>query len=741
MPTSSGAASIALQISPDYIWATRQALNTISDPWTLLLVVLATLLSLFMGMIPGLGGVVALSLLIPLTFGMDPLLAFAVLSAATGGANFGGSVTSILINTPGKTGNAATLLDGYPMSRDGRAEEALGASATASAFGSFAGVTVTILSIPVMMFLVGLFGPPEIFWLALWGLAVVSVIVKGDVIGGLISASFGVIFAMHGATELTGIVRWDYGLLWMRDGMQFVPAVIGLFAVSEMIKLLAEGGSIATEDSTISDDEGGSDGEGNSDGERRTRWDGMRAVFKEKEVFVRSAFIGGFIGIIPGIGSSAANFIAYFHAVKTTRNPQAYGTGDVRGVIAPEASNDAKDGTSFIPTLAFGVPGSSSMAVLLGAFILHGIDPGPQFFEQNLDIIAVIIIAFVISNFLTSAIGLLGAEHLYKITELDIRYLAPFVITVAFFGAYAVNNNIYATVIMIFFGLLGYLFIKAEISRIPMILGMVLAPLIERNFFNAWRMSLGDPAIFVRSFTAIFLIGLIIVSLGLPWFKKGFQKLQGTMTDEESVTVDEDIKEAAEEAEEFEEKRKEKKLYPGSHWHYQLLFYVFMLGWATYMLAEVFTYDSFEDWFFPAFFLPAAIVLLSAYIFKHVYPEIWYRFLPEEGESRMESLFKGTSDRTLYEEQKIETVLFGWVILLAAGAFYLGMGLFLPIWLFAFLYYFTRNLTHSLVLTVVVIGFLWLLFIEILNMIIWTGRWQVLNPTEIINEFLVQLRN
>lgn len=732
-------ADAAMLLQVDYAGATQEAISTISDPWAFFLVVLATLLGLFMGMIPGLGGVVALSLVIPLTFGMDPIVAFAVLSAVTGGTNFGGSVTSILINTPGKSGNAATLLDGYPMSRDGRAAEAIGASATASALGSFAGIIVVIISIPVMMEILGLFASPEIFWLALWGLTVVSVVVKGAVLAGLISAAFGVIFAMHGVVEVTGQVRWDYGLLFMRDGMQFIPALIGLFAVSEMIKLVREGGTIAGED-----DGGGArgqDSDRNPDdrdptqdesvangGRKSTKWMGVKAVFVHRNIFWRSAFIGGLIGIIPGIGASAANFIAYFHAVKASPDPEMYGTGDIRGVIAPEASNDAKDGTAFIPTLAFGVPGSSSMAVLLGAFLLHGITVGPQLFQNELPIIAVIIVAFVISNFLTSAIGLLAAEQFYKVTQVDSRYLAPIILVIAFFGAYALDNNIYATFVMLFFGVLGYIMIKNEVSRIPMILGMVLGPLIENNFFRALSISQGDFTFLFRPYVTWVLIALIFVSLFLPWIQAAIRRYRGGMIDEESVTVDEEIQEELEEEPQEEDER---ALWPGRHRHYRFAFFGLLFVWAGYLLAEVVTYENFAEWFFPSLFIPLVMLLLGLQIFKMWRPDIWEIFLPAgSDEDSMVLLAGGESERTLYEQQKVELYMIGWATLLVAGSFYLGMGLMLPLFLFGFVYFFTRNVVHTILMTVGIVLFMYFLFIEALGMIIWTGRWDVFNPTE-----------
>lgn len=499
---------VVLQMALDDAFLT--GFQTVSNPINFLLIVAGVLLGMLMGILPGLGGTVTLALLIPLTFGMDPLVAFMLLTAALGGTNFGGSITSILINTPGSSPNAATILDGYPMARQGRAGEAIGASAMASATGAVFGIILLTASVPIMIEVILLFGPPEVFWLGIWGLTVIAVVVKGSVLSGLIAAGFGIIFALHGLNRMTANVRWEYGLTFMQDGMPLVPSLIGLFAVAEMIKLISEGGTIAddTEQATVT---GG-------------QWTGVRSVVTHRWLFLRSAFIGAVIGVIPGVGGAAANYIAYFQAVQTSPDPEKYGTGDVRGVIAPEASNDAKDGTGFLPTLGLGVPGSASMAILLGAFVLHGIQPGPLLFRDHLDIVTTIILALLISNILTSLIGIATANQLIRVTQIDVRLLAPAVLAIAFFGTYALNNNIFQTFIALLFGIIGFFMIKVNMSRIPMILGIVLGSIVERNFFRSLQISRGDYAVFIRSEVAVILILLVIASLMLPWIRAAIRK-------------------------------------------------------------------------------------------------------------------------------------------------------------------------------------------------------------------------
>lgn len=494
--------------------AVSNAAMTIADPIHLLLIFLMVLFGMFMGIMPGLGGVITLSLLIPLTFGMEPLVAFMLLAAALGATNFGGSISAILINTPGSSVNAATLLDGYPMSRQGRAAEALGAAATASALGAIFGLVILTLSIPVMLEILLLFSQVEIFWLGIWGVTIIAMIVRHSVVSGLISATFGFLFAMHGLNGLTANPRWVYGFTPMFDGLKLIPALIGLFAVAEMINLVSEGRTIAGKEmAEVAGDQ----------------WSGIRDVFDHKSVFFRSATIGVLIGMVPGVGGSAANYIAYFQAVQTADDPESFGTGDVRGVIASEASNDAKDGGGFLPTLAFGIPGSASMAVMLGAFSFHGIIPGPRFFSNNLDIVMVIILSLLMANILTSVVGLLFAKQLARVTRIDIHVLAPLVLAFAFFGSYALYNSMFDLVITLFFGLLGFVMLKVKMSRIPMILALVLAPIVEKNFFRSLQISGGDYAVFVRSPLSIFLVLLVLVSLFLPYIRSAIGQWKGAI--------------------------------------------------------------------------------------------------------------------------------------------------------------------------------------------------------------------
>lgn len=480
------------------------AANAVADPYSLLLILIAAICGVVVGMIPGLGSVVALALFIPLTFGMEPLVAFMVLAAVNGGVAQGGSVTAILLNTPGYSPNAATLLDGYPMTRQGRANEALGASATASALGAIVGISVLALSIPILMELVLLFGPPEVFWLGVLGITVVSSVVGDRVLSGLISGGLGLMFAMYGLNGVTAGHRWVFGIPSLLEGIPLIPPLIGLFAIAEMMHLVSEGTQITDKDVDI----GGG------------KWKGVKAVFKHKWLLLRSALVGTFIGIIPGVGGTTANFVAYFQAEKTVEDSSGFGDGDIRGVIASEASNDGKDGGGYVPTLGFGIPGSAAMVVLLTAFLLHGIQPGPLLIQDHLDIVAVIIIAGLLSNIISSTVVITLAERLVKVTQVDIHVLFPIVLAFTLIAAYADGNNIFFIWIALAFGLLGFVMKKVSMSRVPMILGFVLSPIIERNFFRSLQISRDQYGIFAQSNVAKVLIVLVVVSLFYPYIQQ-----------------------------------------------------------------------------------------------------------------------------------------------------------------------------------------------------------------------------
>jgi TctA family transporter len=429
--------------------------------------VAGTLIAMVVALLPGLSGTTLMALAIPLTLGWDPLHIMLLYGALLGGATFMGSVTAILLNIPGTAPNAATLIDGYPMAQQGLARTALAASATASALGSTFGVIVLIALVPVVALVIPLIGPAEYLLLALWGLIAIGTIIRGSVAKGLAAAGLGLLVSFIGLDPRTAVPRFTFGTLYLQDGLGVVPVFLGMFALAEAIDLSASG-RYTISGKTRLEELGGS------------IRDGIVAVFRHGGLFLRSSVIGSVVGMIPGLGGTVAAFIAYGEAARTDRNG-TMGSGDIRGVIAPEAANDAKDGGSLLPTLALGIPASSGTAVFLGVMAIHGIRPGQELLNDALPLTFAMIWALFLSNWITSIAGLSLVRPLSRLTIVRTRRLIPPIVVLALLGALAVNNRITDVWVALLFGVIGYLMKQHHWSRVAFVMALVLGPLFEQN--------------------------------------------------------------------------------------------------------------------------------------------------------------------------------------------------------------------------------------------------------------------
>jgi len=477
-------------------------------PQGMMFLALGVGIGLVFGVIPGLGGATAIALLIPLTYGMEPNLAITLFGGIMGSVAFGGSISAILLNTPGIAPNAATCFDGFPLARQGKAGMAIGAAATASSLGGLIGVAILVAVIPVAKQIVILFGPPEFFALAVLGLSAIALSTGGKFLRGLIAGGVGLALAFVGYDAVNGGTRFTGGWEYLFDGIRLVPALTGLFAIAEMINMTIKGGTIAGQDTRNI---------------KITRVsDGIKAVFGHYPVLLRGSAIGAFIGAIPGVGGTVAAFLSYASTVQSDRNPESYGKGNIRGVIAPEAANNAKDGGALIPTLAFGIPGSAEMAVFLGVLVLHGLEPGPLMLIEHQGVVFSLIVALAISAVLASAIGLILARPLALITLVDVQILAPVVVSVAVVGVYALHSSMGDVVVTILFGMVGFLMIRFDYPRITLVIALVLGELAERSYHQAIMIGDGNPAIFLHRpislalFVIVFAI-LIAPTLRLLW--------------------------------------------------------------------------------------------------------------------------------------------------------------------------------------------------------------------------------
>ena len=475
-----------------------QALFTLQGT---LYLVMGVVIGLIFGCIPGLGGMTAIALLVPLTYSMEPSHAMALIGGIMGAVSAGGSISAILINTPGTAPNAATCFDGYPMAQQGKAGAAIGAAAMASTVGGLIGVVVLIAVIPLVKMIVLLFGPPEFFMLALMGIAAIAVSTGGQFLRGLIAGALGLMLSFIGYNAVGGGVRFTLGSDYLWDGIPLVPALTGLFAISEMISLSISGG-------TISKNAGSARISG--------VMDGVTAVFTHWKTTLQGSMIGTLIGSIPGLGGTVAGFLSYTAAMQISKHPETFGKGNIEGVIGPEAANNAKDGGALIPTLAFGIPGSAEMAVFLGVLVLHGLDPGPMLLIEHQDVVFSLILALSASCIIATIITLATARWLILITLVDVHVLVPAVIAVSLVGVYALKQDVGDVALAALFGVLGYIMIRLHFPRITLVIALILGEVAERSYYQSLNMSGGDSTIFFTRGISLALFVITLACLAYP---------------------------------------------------------------------------------------------------------------------------------------------------------------------------------------------------------------------------------
>ncbi len=475
-----------------------QALFTLTGTTYL---VLGVVIGLVFGVMPGLGGTTAIALLMPLTYGMQAEHAMALMGGVMGAVSAGGSISAILINTPGTAPNAATCFDGYPMAQQGRAGAAIGAAAMASTVGGLIGVVVLIAVIPIVKSIVLLFGPPEFFMLAMMGITAIAVSTGGQFLRGLIAGAVGLMLSFIGYNAVSGGVRFTMDSDYLWDGIPLVPALTGLFAISEMIKLSVSGG-------TISKDAG------------KTRitsvMEGVWAVFKHWKTTLQGSAIGTIIGAIPGLGGTVAGFLSYTAAMQISKSPETFGKGNIEGVIGPEAANNSKDGGALIPTLAFGIPGSAEMAVFLGVLVLHGLDPGPMLLIEHEGVMFSLILALSASCIIATLITLATARWMILITLVNVHLLVPAVVAISLVGVYALKEDIGDVVLAVVFGVIGYIMIRFQYPRITLVIALILGELAERSYHQSLNMSEGSIGIFFTRGLSLSLFLVTLACLAIP---------------------------------------------------------------------------------------------------------------------------------------------------------------------------------------------------------------------------------
>jgi putative tricarboxylic transport membrane protein len=439
------------------------------QPVPLALMFLGVAIGFVVGILPGLGGAVTLALMLPFTYDMQPVEAFAFLLGMWVVTSTAGDITSVLFGVPGEATSAATVLDGHPMTKRGEAGRALGAVLLSSALGAVFGAVVLALSIPVLRPVVLAFGPPEFFALTVLGLTFVVALSGRRLLKGFVMACVGLLVALVGLDPQEGVPRYTFDLLYLWDGIGIVPLVVGLFGGAEVLQIMLSRRSIARTDAAGTSLAGVGQG--------------VRDVFRHWALVIRSSAIGTGVGIVPGLGGTVAQFMAYGAAQQSSKTPEMFGKGAIEGVIAAGAVNNAKDSGSLIPTIGFGIPGGAGSAVLLSAFLIVGLNPGEEMLTTSLDVTFSMIWVTVLANAVAVAAAFLLLKPLTRLTFVSGPLLVPFLLLLLALGAYTSSNSFADVLVMIGAAAIGVVCIRYGWPRVPFLLAVVLGSLAERYLF------------------------------------------------------------------------------------------------------------------------------------------------------------------------------------------------------------------------------------------------------------------
>jgi putative tricarboxylic transport membrane protein len=460
------------------------------------------------GVLPGFGPTAAISLLLPITFVLTPTQSIIMLAGIYYGAQYGGSTTSILVNIPGESASVITCLDGYQMARKGRAGAALGISAFGSFIGgTFAIIMLMMLASPLAMMALK-FGPPENCSIMLFGLTMVIYLSSGSIIKSLMMATVGLLLGSVGIDIIEGTRRYTLGILNLENGLGLVPVIMGLFGISEVLLNIEEGSE-----------------------NRDVFKTDVKGLFPTKQDWkdsagpiTRGSIVGFFIGLLPGGGATVASFISYAMEKKIARHPENFGTGDIRGVAGPETANNAGAGGAFIPLLTLGIPCNVVMAILIGAFMIHRITPGPLLIQEHPDVFWGVVGSMYIGNIMLLVLNLPLIGLWVKILKVPYVILFPIIFMFCLIGAYSLNNGTFDIIVMIVFGAIGYLMKKFGYEGAPLVLALVLGPMLEENLRQSLVISKGSLMIFIlRPISAVFM-GVVVVVLASPLLLKIFKK-------------------------------------------------------------------------------------------------------------------------------------------------------------------------------------------------------------------------
>ena len=490
--------------------ALNRAITTLLNPEFIFFLVLGVLLGIIVGATPGIGASVGMALLIPLTFPMDGLTAFVLLIGIYSGSAYAGSVPAVLINTPGGGASAAAVFEGYPLAQKGKAKDAIAATAAASAIGGSFAILVLFPVLQQILPIIQMFGSPEYFLITLMGLSLITIISRGAIIKGIMAGMFGMMITTIGFSSGGG-TRYTFGQLILSDGINFIAVLLGVFALSEMLKLAKEGGTI-------------SNTTGNVEG---SALNGLKETIKRPIILMKSGLIGVFVGAVPGAGSTLATFLGYAEAIRSSDDPDSFGEGNMDGVVAVDSANNGTIAGALLPTLAFGIPGGAATAVLLGALLMHGLQPGPAMFGTEIHMTYTILLSLLIGNIVILVAGVFFINKTAVVTKIDVDILIPMVIVLAMAGGFLLRNNWVDPVTVFLMGLLGYFMKKYDYSVIALLLGVILGPLTEEYFLRSLQVSGFDFSIFYDSLLSKVLLVVMLAMVFGPMVKEIIESVRG----------------------------------------------------------------------------------------------------------------------------------------------------------------------------------------------------------------------
>lgn len=488
------------------------ALFEILQPQFLLMMACGTIGGIIIGAMPGLTSVMGVTLLLPFTYGMDASAGMALLLSISFGAIYGGSITAILISTPGTPASAATVIEGSKFTARGEGGRAVGISTFSSWIGGTISAIVLILVAPQLAKVALSFSAPEYCCLAVFGLTIIASISGKNMLKGIIAGLIGLLLSTIGLDPMTGFSRYSFGIVNLYSGIQTVPLMIGLFAISQVMVNLKEG----VKQNVVK--------------QKVTSVIPSKADLKQSlPVAVMCGFIGTFIGIIPAAGADIAAWVSYDVAKKRSKHPELFGTGCVEGLAAPEAGNNGDTSGALVPMLTLGVPGDATAAVLIGALTLQGLQPGPMLFKEHMDTVNHIFASALVANALMLIFGLLLIRVFIKVIQIKSYILTPIIFVLCILGSYAIRNNIFDVGMMLIAAFIGYFMIYLEIPIAPIILALILGPMAESNLRRSLLMSGGSWAIFVTRPVCIFFLLLAVISLLWPFLqgRKILKKAKG----------------------------------------------------------------------------------------------------------------------------------------------------------------------------------------------------------------------